>query len=162
MKFVLAPMDAASAQAICEWRYPSPYSVYDGSRRHLQTLLDPQNSYHAVFDEREDLAGFFCFGPDAQVPGELVEESDRDPGILDVGLGLRPDLTGRGLGLDFVRAGLAFAREVYSPVAFRMATLTFNHRAIRVYEKVGFRPLRIFSSESEAGQREFLVMVRRV
>ena len=44
---------------------------------------------------------------------------------------MRPDLTGQGLGAEFVRAGLRFAQDSYSPPAFRLTVATFNRRAIK-------------------------------
>lgn len=160
MKFSLVPMNEDSARAICSWRYPEPYSVYDGNPADVAYMLDPRCHYFAVIDEVGDLAGFFCFGIDAQVPGELDEDERNTPDVLDVGLGMRPDLTGRGYGLDFVMTGLAVAREAFAPAQFRLAVLTFNRRAIRVYEKAGFRPVRTFVTETDRGVCEFLKMIR--
>jgi ribosomal-protein-alanine N-acetyltransferase len=73
---------------------------------------------------------------------------------------MRPDLTGRGLGLAFVEAGLAFARETFAPASFRLSVATFNRRAIAVYARAGFRPRGTFSSHTNGGEHDFLVMTR--
>jgi [ribosomal protein S18]-alanine N-acetyltransferase len=85
-------------------------------------------------------------------------KSDGDD--VTIGLGLRPDLTGRGLGLPFVEAGMAFAREQFGPSRFRLSIATFNERAIRVYERAGFVPLRTFDYETNGGVYPFLEMTR--
>jgi RimJ/RimL family protein N-acetyltransferase len=82
--------------------------------------------------------GFFCFGQSAQVPEGHATGTYADPRALDVGLGLRPDLTGCGLGLSFVLAGLDIALATFHPSQFRMSVDTFNRRAIAVYERAGF------------------------
>jgi len=103
------------------WRYPPPYDFYDDDG------IPPTNPelFYGAYDEQGSLVGFFFYGP----------RSD----ALFYGLGLRPDLTGRGLGLEFVEAGMAFARERFGPRRLVLDVAEFNERAIRVYERAGFR-----------------------
>ena len=70
---------------------------------------------------------------------------------------MTPDLVGKRLGLGFVLAGLEFAEERFAPSGFRLTVATFNERAIRVYERAGFRRKETFSSDKGDS---FLVMVR--
>lgn len=156
-------MTVPDAVAITSWQYPEPYSVYGGDPTDpdvVDYLVNPANRIFAGIDESGDLVGFFSFGTDAQVPGELNPVERADPDILDVGLGMRPDLTGRGLGRAFVEAGLEFARVTYAPSRFRMAVMSWNERAIRVYERAGFRRVREFTSGSPARGRTFILMMR--
>lgn len=137
------PITAPDAEEISRWRYPEPYSTYDGDPASVPGLLNPRYNYHAVIGPGGDLVGYFCFGADATVPaGRRLGLYEED--ALDVGLGMRPDLTGRGLGPDFVRAGLRFARRAFSPPAFRLTVAAFNRRAIKVYEAAGFERARSF------------------
>jgi ribosomal-protein-alanine N-acetyltransferase len=160
LRFTLKQITPDDARAISRWRYGEPYSVYDGDPTSLDSLLEPRFLYHSVFDERGELAGYFCFGEDARVAaGRRLGVYEREP-ALDVGLGMRPDLTGRGLGEEFVRAGLHFAKETYSPPAFRLTVAAFNRRAIRVYEIVGFETVETFGATSREGGREWLLMRR--
>jgi RimJ/RimL family protein N-acetyltransferase len=76
-------------------------------------------------------------GDDGAIAGYHYFEERED--AIFYGLGLRPDLTGRGLGLAFVTAGLEFARELFGPSRFVLDVAEFNERAIRVYERAGFR-----------------------
>ncbi len=108
-------------EQLATWRYPAPYDFYDGD---AEPLLNPERYFEAR-DERDDLVGFYYF--------ELTASG------LDYGLGLRPDLTGRGLGLDFFQSGLAFARERYQPARVFLHVASFNERACRIYERAGFR-----------------------
>ena len=86
--------------------------------------LNPERFYSVHTDDGA-IAGFYFF-------------AERG-GAMFYGLGLRPDLTGRGLGLAFVTAGLDFAIERFEPSRFVLDVAEFNERAIRVYERVGFR-----------------------
>jgi ribosomal-protein-alanine N-acetyltransferase len=111
LRFTLKPITRDDARAISRWRYDEPYSIYDGDPTSVDTLLQPRFYYHSVYDERGDLTGYFCFGEDAQVAaGKRLGVYEVEP-ALDLGLGMRPDLTGMGLGEAFVHAGLRFARE---------------------------------------------------
>jgi [ribosomal protein S18]-alanine N-acetyltransferase len=147
---VFRPMTQTEAQEVADWKYDDPYSFYDMSRDpdDLQELLDPtrraQSGYHTALDG-SDLVGFFAFRKE----GDTVE----------IGLGLRPDLTGRGVGRDFLLAGLRFAGDSFAPQVFRLAVASFNKRAIRVYERVGFQRSRDFMHETNGGVHEFVEMV---
>lgn len=158
MRFTFAPMTEERARAILAWRYEPPYSFYNADPADvegaLRVPLAPANAYHAAGDGRGELVGFFCFGPDARVPGG---EYGGDDG-LDIGLALRPDLTGRGLGLAFLLAGLDFAGQTFAYPRFRLTVATFNRRAVRVYERAGFRPGRTFRREAGGREYEFLHM----
>jgi RimJ/RimL family protein N-acetyltransferase len=158
LRFTLKPITRCDARAISRWRYEGPYSIYNGDPASVDSLLQPRLHYHSVFDESGDLVGYFCFGEDARVAaGRRLGVYAREP-ALDVGLGMRPDLTGRGLGEEFVHAGLRFARETYSPQAFRLTVASFNRRAIRAYERAGFRAVETFGAPTPGGGREWLLM----
>jgi [ribosomal protein S18]-alanine N-acetyltransferase len=158
LRFTLKPITRDDARAISRWRYDEPYSIYDGDPTSVDALLQPRFYYHSVYDERGDLTGYFCFGEDAQVAaGKRLGVYEVEP-ALDLGLGMRPDLTGMGLGEAFVHAGLRFAREVYSPPAFRLTVATFNRRAIRVYERAGFETVETFGAATLGVEKKWLLM----
>jgi [ribosomal protein S18]-alanine N-acetyltransferase len=160
LRFALTPITRADAQAISRWSYDGPYAVYNGNPASVASLLQPRYLYHSVHDGHGELVGYFCFGEDARVAaGKGVGLYNRED-ALDVGLGMRPDLTGRGLGENFVRAGLQFAEDTYSPPAFRLTVATFNRRAIRVYERAGFERIETFGATRLNGEREWLLMRR--
>jgi ribosomal-protein-alanine N-acetyltransferase len=155
--FAFRPMDEASARQILTWRYEPPYDIYnakpDEAETFVQALLDPANAYHAIIDERGELAGYCCFGPDARVPG-----GDYSADALDVGLGMRPDLTGQGRGRDFFASIVDFARRKSGPQALRVTVAAFNQRAIRVYEKAGFEREQAFQRSGDG--MEFVILTR--
>ena len=61
--------------------------------------------------------------------------------VLWLSLGLKPELTGLGLGEEFVSECVKFARLQYKldKQPIRLEVALFNQRDIRVYKKVGFR-----------------------
>jgi [ribosomal protein S18]-alanine N-acetyltransferase len=80
---------------------------------------------------------------------------------VEVGLGLRPDQTGRGLGPAYIESGLAFARDRWAPARFALDVYPWNERAIRAYEHVGFvRGERYVRRFDDGAEREFLRMTR--
>ena len=151
MRYRFEPMSEQQARAVADWHYDPPYDFYDmvADPEDLADLLDPaqrEGRDFAVLGDLEDLVGFFAFR--------------RAEDAVEVGLGLRPDLTGRGLGLPFMLAGLEFARERYAPARFRLKVATFNRRAIRVYEQAGFIRGETFAHWTNGGEHEFLWMER--
>lgn len=151
MDFVVEGMTKPFAEAIAGWRYEGIWAFYDLDRDEEDRthLLDPANwpgQYYAVTDGQGTLQGFFCF--------------DREGEGVEMGLGLRPDLTGRGLGRAFGAAGLALARETFGVGEIRLRVACWNVRAIRVYEALGFVPGAIGLQETSAGLQDFLTMTR--
>jgi [ribosomal protein S18]-alanine N-acetyltransferase len=150
--YVFRPMSDQEAREISWWSYDPPYDFYDATSDpdDRAELLDAERrregSYYAAFDKRGSLVGFFQF----EMKGRIVE----------IGLGLRPDLTGRKLGLGFMLAGLEFARRHFSPTGFRLMVATFNERAILVYERAGFRRTEVFTHRTNGGDYPFLLMTR--
>jgi ribosomal-protein-alanine N-acetyltransferase len=140
-------MSQREALVVAAWKYEPPYSFYDwtADADDLAELLGKETRegrYFSAVGPDEGLVGWFAFSPE----GDCV----------DVGLGLRPDLTGRGLGLAYLQAGLAFAAQRFTPRRFRLFVATFNERAIRVYERAGFAPLRTFDHATNGGIHPFL------
>ena len=145
-------MTVGDAQAIAAWRHPEPYSFYDADADpgDLAELLDPSEwgrRYFAADDARGELAGLFVF--------KLTNR------MAEIGLGLRPDLTGQGLGLRFVEAGVDYAATVLGASEFALAVAAFNRRAITVYERAGFRQVRRYRHETNGGIHDFVWMARR-
>jgi ribosomal-protein-alanine N-acetyltransferase len=150
-QITIALMSQEVAEAIAEWRYEPPYDFYDwqADEDDLAELLDPMRraeSYFSAHKSSADLIGFFSFRPDGDV--------------VDVGLGLRPDRTGWGLGQSFLEAGLAFASERFAPRRFTLKVAAFNARAIKVYERTGFARTRSFMHHTNGGLFSFVEMER--
>ena len=117
----LRPLGADDRAAIEAWRYPPPYETYD----HDEPI---RGEYLAAYEDGE-LVGYVCFGEPARVEGMRDE-----PGLIDVGWGLRPDLMGRGIGPRLIAAALA----AHPGARHRIAVYDWNLRAQRAPEKCGF------------------------
>lgn len=167
-EFTFELLSEADARALLGWEYEGAYAVYNFRSDYgpedpydtLEELLDQRSPYYAVHDARGELVGFWAFGTSAEVTGERLPGVYREDRSLTVGLGLRPDLTSKGLGLAFVRAGLAFAKRQFAPSGFRLFVFPWNERAIKVYEQVGFRRVGMVMQKTLEGERPFVEMVR--
>lgn len=148
----IAPLTREHAEDISTWRYAAPYEVYDMAGASPDELLDPLIGYRAVM-AGDRLIGYRSFGRDGQVPGWEYDDS-----ALDTGGGLRPELTGQGLGRAVISAGLAFGRVRFSPVAFRVTVASFNSRALHVVQSLGFEHVGSFKASRDAA--DFYVLVR--
>jgi ribosomal-protein-alanine N-acetyltransferase len=129
VRFELRPLEQADAEEIAAWAYPGEYAFYDATADadDLALLLDAQrrgDDFYAADGPDGRLAGYFQLKP----AGEQVE----------LGLGLRPDLCGRGLGQGFTEAGIDLIRGLHGRRPIVLAVAAFNARAISVYERCGF------------------------
>ncbi|MBT8203538.1 MAG: GNAT family N-acetyltransferase [Acidimicrobiia bacterium] len=151
----LRAVTRADIEEFASWRSDPPYDVYDITdpiEQAVDYFLRPQTGCH-VIELGPNLAAFFTFGADARVPG-----GDYSKPALDIGLGVRPSLTGRGLGGGFVGAVVAFARgQTVDPL--RVTIATANQRAITVWRRAGFVETQRFqAAETVLGSDEFVVL----
>jgi [ribosomal protein S18]-alanine N-acetyltransferase len=144
-------MTPAFAADVVTWRYPAPYDCYDMTDVDPVFLASTDSGFFALTDET-GLIGFRSFGADGQVPGGAYDDS-----ALDTGGGLRPDLTGKGMGREAIRTGLDFGRRQYAPQAFRVTIATFNIRAQRVVTALGFRYSGSFRASTDGQRYEMLI-----
>ncbi len=158
MKFHFQLMNEAGARAVLGWRYEPPYDVYnmvsDDPEADMAYLLNPNYFFHNIHDGAGEIVGFCSFGYDAQVPG-----GDYDQEALDIGMGIRPNLTGQGNGRFFAQAVLQFAHTAFEPTLYRVTIAEFNTRAQKVWQNVGFQKVARF--ESREGKRPFLIFTKQ-
>ena len=138
-------LNGADAAAIAGWRYAGEYSTYD--------VTDPSDvaTDHWAVTEGGELVGYCCFGAPARVVG-----AEPAVGTLDIGYGMKPELTGRGRGLRFVAVILEFAVRRHAPQRLRLYVLDWNERSRKVAAAHGF----VVESELRGSDELYLVMVR--
>ena len=159
MALIIKQMNNDEAKQASKWIYEEPYSIYsmDESDDTINELMN--GHYYSVLDEAENLVGYYCFGESAQVPAGNEFGVYDSAYMTDIGLGIKPDLCGQGLGLRILSSGIDFARDTLSVMGFRLTVATFNKRAIKTYQRVGFKKVNSFERASENGNLEFWVMV---
>jgi [ribosomal protein S18]-alanine N-acetyltransferase len=143
------------AVEVAGWAYPPPYDVYDSDASVVGLLLarttDGEGYYPAVDDEGSVVA-FAVLGAEARVRGQ-----EPTPGVVDLGLGVRPDLTSSGIGGALLPQAIGLALELFRPVAVRAAVAVFNRRSLALCRRAGFRPVRDFAGPGDRPFRELVL-----
>lgn len=144
MRWTSHPFTPDEAQAVAAWAYPPPLDAYYNDLEEDELL---SGDYRAAYLGSE-LTGFFCTGGSAKVSSAQSVYAAH-PMDIDLGLGLRPDCVGKGLGLALVEHTL---EHIGSAQPVRLAVYEWNARARHVYERAGFQTLALCG--------EFVVMRR--
>lgn len=149
----IAPMTQAEAEEVAGWSYPGIYAFYDFAAH-------PEDVAEILDDDRR--AGLY-FGvrlPEHGLIGFVQTWPVAEDGSVEIGLGLRPECAGRGLGVAFVRRLCDWLTERVRlrPMAITLRVATFNARAITVYERAGFQATGIEQSTTGGATVQFLWM----
>lgn len=142
------PMNREYAFTIVDtWKYENEYSIYDYSNE-ADHMLDEEGwgkGLFAVLNREGELIGELSiefFDGQGQYTDfrEFDDEALVNERELWIGFGLRPDLVGQGLGVQFVMACVEYAIQTcrYRGEYIRLGVAEFNQRAIKTYEKAGF------------------------
>ncbi|BFT75915.1 hypothetical protein PAENIP36_73570 [Paenibacillus sp. P36] len=118
--------------------------------REQTEFADPHiraEQYRAIVDDSGVLAGFVQFFP-------IV-------GVTRLGLGLRPDLCGKGsgIGVQFVQLLTREALKHAPGQEVDLEVLVWNERAIRTYERAGFTITDTYEKQTPTGVSNFHCMV---
>ena len=141
MNLTIHPITLAEIESFVRWRYEPPADMYnmlssggDGNEYDdmLSYFLEPDIQCCAILHE-DELVGFCTFGVDGRVEG-----GDYSQLALDIGMGMKPELTGRKHGDRFIAAIIRYANETFTPSRLRVTIAVTNLRAQRVWQKAGF------------------------
>ncbi|MBK9123274.1 MAG: GNAT family N-acetyltransferase [Chloroflexi bacterium] len=158
MRFAFRPLTRAFVAESLTWRYEPPYDVYNAyvsaarEAEVIATYFSGESAFRQIEMYGVPIA-IASFGLDGQVDG-----GDYHDEALDIGLGVAPGMTGKGLGTGIVRSVVGFAERTFSPPALRVTIAAFNLRAQRVWEKNGFRPASRFTATGSG--MKFIVYTR--
>ena len=130
--FEVVPFEEEDAKEICNWQYEGEYSVYNYPsweecvKKEISFTKEAsrQKEYYKVLKNRRYL-GYF----------RLKDEGNR----IELGVGIRPEMCGNKNGDMLVNLALAKISELYPGKKIVLTVRPFNQRAIKVYEKAGFR-----------------------
>lgn len=131
------------------WRYDPPYHFYnmEEDEEDLASFLDGRARGEFVFavKDEEELIAFLMI--------------EREAKTVDIGLGMRPDLTGQGMGAVFLTEAMDFINHTYEPKQITLSVATFNQRAIKLYTRIGFRKQQVYIQETNGSTYEFMKMI---
>lgn len=127
--WLIKKMEQTEATEIADlWKYPEPYSFYNMTEdiedyNEITTPEKRKNCYFSIKD-RELLIGFFSVEPNND--------------SIIIGLGMKPELTGKGKGKEFLEIIIDFVKENYNIRKIELSVADFNKRAIKLYKNCGF------------------------
>lgn len=148
------PLTEAEAGSAAGWAYPPPFDMYDVDAADPGLFLRwsaDGTGYHPALDEAGQLIAFAVLGAEARVRGQ-----EPAPGVVDVGMGVHPDATSRGLGTALIGQVVALAAGLTGATSARAAVAAFNERALALCRGAGFVVVRDFAG---AGGRPFRELV---
>ncbi|MGC5777051.1 GNAT family N-acetyltransferase [Paenibacillus pabuli] len=151
--FHVVPMQEEHAEQICDWRYDPPYNIYSWLPWEQMKALEVEfgdaqlrkEQYAAVLGEDHQVCGFAQYFP--------LE------GVTRIGLGMHPKRCGQGQGTAFVSAIVQEAIRRNPLNEIDLEVLTWNDRAIRVYQKAGFVMQDTYERQTPSGLKPFYCMV---
>lgn len=130
MRFKISKMNQKEAMEIADnWKYNDEYAFYDMTAdpedyEEIVNELKRGDNYFSVIKD-DSLYGFFC----------ISEDNNNN---IEVGLGMKPEYTGLGKGLEFVNLIIEYVKSNYKNKTIILDVASFNERAIKVYERAGF------------------------
>lgn len=136
-----------------DWHYKGVYSFYNmvEDPEDFEEIISSSlrgNRYFQVVND-DELIGYFCV---EQLPAKKVE----------IGLGLKPDLTGKGLGLSFLEMIESFILKQQKYQTLVLSVVSFNERAIKVYLKAGYVRVGSEIAASNNSEYEFIMLEKSV
>lgn len=124
---------------VAEW-----WACYDMERLRADTLGDPDGTSLAV-----ELDGAFI--------GLVLYTEEKDPYYKSVGIDITLDIScfGQGLGYDTLRAVARYLFEECGHHRLTIDPAVANERAIRAYERVGFKPVGVMRQYEKGADGAF-------
>lgn len=139
------------AKEICKWKYEGEYAVYnypewDECVKKQIAFTDEairRQEYYKVLKAGEGI-GYF-----------RLEKCDK---AIELSVGIQPDKCGDGNGDMLINLALAKISELYPGIKIILTVRPFNKRAIRVYEKAGFRIVKEYFEDRYLVPGQMLLM----
>lgn len=147
-----SPMNEEFAKQITEWIYEGDYSDYNlpsyeqcKEKKYGMTREDRWNNY-IVYTINNEVVFY-----------SNMKEMDNNK--LYIGVGLKPEYCGKGLGNFFLNDSINEMKKIYPERTLFLEVRSWNKRAIKSYEKLGFKITNTVLSKDRLGNdTEFIEM----
>lgn len=152
MNFIVESLTENYAKQICNWKYKSEYSIYNYPKwdkifsENWGITIDQtrKKEFSAIVDECTNLCGY-------------IRILDKNEHLL-IGLGLKPSLCGKGLGIILMELLIQECKKGYGNKKIVLEVRSFNERAIRCYKNADFKVVDTCKKETPMGYGEFIKM----
>ena len=132
----LEPLTKETVAEMSQWEYEAPYDAYSFKGHHDEYLLD-----ESIWGVEQ-----FCLTYDGIVLGQVACQYEGDD--LWVGWSMAPARTGQGNGAIFVERCVQAIRRVKGHTGRILLRVSArNKRAIKAYQKAGFRYVETIQDE---------------
>jgi [ribosomal protein S18]-alanine N-acetyltransferase len=149
---VVRSLTSADTADIATWQYDGPWRIYNSSS---DGAITAEAGYQAVADSATGaLVGYICLGEEARVPGLGAE-----PGIVDVGAGMRPDLVGTRIGTEFGATVLRHIAGLAGQDRLRAVVQSWNERSLRLCAGLGFRAVGTHTCVQDGQEVSYVVLM---
>lgn len=152
MDYIIMNMNDNILKEIVKWKYEGKYEEYNlesyeslKSRKSSITLPEKSKNYLCYF-KNDELVGYT----------NLVEKENGD---LFLGIGLAPKNCGRGLGKELLCDTINKAKEKHIGKKIVLQVRSWNKRAIKCYENIGFKITKVEMQKDYKGKEtEYVFM----
>lgn len=139
-----------------EWHYNGEYSFYDmeNDQEDYDEIITPElrkDHYFEVLADNGQLTAFFCL--------DLIEDKNDQ---VEVGLGMAPELTGHGLGIELMQMIEDYVKQVGKYQKIVLSVAEFNKRAQKVYQRAGYHNTGSENEASNGGIYRFILMAKNL
>lgn len=168
--FTVTEMTERAARVIAAWKYEPPFDIYSfaGDDEELNQVMNGLH-FPVYFSKGFDVnpehgtdnvpCGFIAWGPAAVIPSIWGRKYYKDDHYNDLALGLAPENCGDKLGEKLVTAALGFMNSEFPGEGVRLTVDSDNIRAVKIYERCGFKPIGTFRAREKNKRIKFCVLI---
>ncbi|WDV47752.1 GNAT family N-acetyltransferase [Clostridiaceae bacterium M8S5] len=135
------------AKTVCTWKYDKEFSVYDLPNWNISvnknfglTKEEIRKEQFLAFEASNELIAF----------GRIVRKN----GKVSIGIGIKPNFCGQGLGKTIMKSILKEAEKRYPDDVISLEVRAFNKRATKCYTGVGFKVKKEYTKNNFNGEKD--------